>query len=287
MIEPAAPFRLDLTAWALRRRPQNAIDRFDDGVYRRVLPWGEEIAVRQTGALLEVEGSFADAARVRAAVDRMLGLSFDLAPFHALAAELPDIAPLAARLRGLHPARYPTAFEALVNAIACQQISLEVGMHLLNRLAAAHGGAGGSFPGPAELAPLDPDELRPLGFSRAKSQAVVGCARAIDSGQVDLEGMSSLGDDEAVTRLTAMRGVGRWTAEYVLLRGLGRVRVFPGDDVGARNRLRTFLGEAAPLDYAGVARLVGRWHPYAGFVYFHLLVDSLLERGLVRGDDPE
>jgi DNA-3-methyladenine glycosylase II len=85
----------------------------------------------------------------------------------------------------------------------------------------------------------------------------------------------------AIERLTSLRGVGRWTAEYVLLRGLGRLHVFPGDDVGGHNKLRHLFGIDTPLDYESVHRLVARWHPYAGVVYFHLLLDSLSQAGLV------
>jgi DNA-3-methyladenine glycosylase II len=76
-----------------------------------------------------------------------------------------------------------------------------------------------------------------------------------------------------------LRGVGRWTAEYALLRGLGRLHVFPGDDVGARNNLARWLDCRASLDYEGVRAAVRHWQPYAGLVYFHLLLASLAERG--------
>ena len=82
-------------------------------------------------------------------------------------------------------------------------------------------------------------------------------------------------------RLTSLRGVGRWTAEYVLLRGLGRLHVFPGDDVGAHNKLRRLFGIDTQLDYEGVHQLVARWHPHAGVVYFHLLLDSLSRADLI------
>jgi DNA-3-methyladenine glycosylase II len=76
-----------------------------------------------------------------------------------------------------------------------------------------------------------------------------------------------------------LRGVGRWTAEYALLRGLGRLNVFPGDDIGARNNLVRWLGCRGPLDYAHVQAAVSDWRPFAGLVYFHLLLASLAERG--------
>lgn len=138
-----------------------------------------------------------------------------------------------------------------------------------------------AFPGPEELATLEPDELRRHGFSMTKARTIVETARAIVAGDLDLEGLERLDDPAAIACLTRLRGVGRWTAEYVLLRGLGRLHVFPGDDVGAHNKLRRLFGIDAPLDHESVQQLVARWHPYAGVVYFHLLLDSLTQTGLV------
>lgn len=196
---------------------------------------------------------------------------------------------LAARVRGLRPPRFPTVFEALVNAIACQQLSLHVGIALLNRLTAAHGrpfAASGegllAFPEAADLAFLEPDELRRFGFSLAKARTIVGAAKAVLDGSLELDSLEGLEDGAVYERLTGLYGVGRWSAEYVMLRGLGRLHVFPGDDVGARNKLRSLLDFEGNLDYESVGRLLARWRPYAGIVYFHLLLDSLAEAGLVR-----
>jgi DNA-3-methyladenine glycosylase II len=70
-------------------------------------------------------------------------------------------------------------------------------------------------------------------------------------------------------------GVGRWTAEYALLRGLERLEVFPGDDIGARNNLRRRLEQSDSLDYPDVREAVAPWQSYVGLVYRHLLVDRL------------
>jgi DNA-3-methyladenine glycosylase II len=299
VIEPCAPFRLDLTAWALRRRSHNAVDRWDaTATYRRVLSFdGGPVAlsVAQDGApdapRLSVirAGGAVDAraeGRSRRALDRLLGLSVDLSAFAAMAATDPVLAPLAGRMRGLKPPRFPTVFEALVNGVACQQLSLAVGIHLLNRLTADYGRAvpddpGRAFPDPEALASLEPFALKRHGFSMTKARTIIETARAIAAGDLDLEGLERLDDSAAIERLTSLRGIGRWTAEYVLLRGLGRLHVFPGDDVGAHNKLRRLLEIDTPLDYETVRRLVARWHPYAGVVYFHLLLDSLAQDGLV------
>jgi DNA-3-methyladenine glycosylase II len=304
LIEARAPFRLDLTAWALRRRPENAVDRWDGHTYRRLLMFGDKpaaLSVTESGPLdapqLAVKvgtgpmDQNTDQA-VRGALDRLLGLSVDLSAFTAMASGDSLLGPLAERMRGLKPPRFPTVFEALVNAVACQQLSLAVGIQLLNRLTADRGRLASAdpdgpraFPEPEQLASMRPDELRRHGFSLTKARTIVEAAQAIVAGDLDLEALEQVDDASAVERLTSLRGIGRWSAEYVLLRGLGRLHIFPGDDVGAHNKLRRFFDVDSPLDYDSVRQLVARWQPYAGLVYFHLLLDSLAAAGWV-GDSP-
>jgi DNA-3-methyladenine glycosylase II len=131
---------------------------------------------------------------------------------------------------------------------------------------------------------LPPEDYQAIGFSRQKVRALLGVARAIASHKLDLESIEGEDDSVVRARLLELRGVGRWTSEYVLLRGLGRLHVFPGDDVGAQKRLARWIGRARPLDYAGVARTVERWQPYAGLVYFHLLLDGLSQAGALDRD---
>lgn len=297
-LSPTPPFRLDLSAWALRRKPVNVVDRFEAGVYRRVLVVAGRavpIAVRQRGTrdrptLQVVSPEPLDSSErraVRAQLGRALGLSIDLRGFYAMAARDPLLAPLATTLRGLKPPRFPTVFEALVNGFACQQLSLVVGLTLLGRLTAAHGAAATddtgaptrAFPTPEALASVHPSSLRRLGFSGHKAHAILRLARDVAHGRVDLERLAALERDEALDALRDLYGVGPWTADYVLLRGLGRIDVFPADDVGARNNLTALLHRREPLDADGVRRVTRRWAPYAGLVYFHLLLERVLRQG--------
>jgi DNA-3-methyladenine glycosylase II len=132
------------------------------------------------------------------------------------------------------------------------------------------------------VARLRPEKYRSIGFSRQKVRALLDLARAVTRRKVELEEIAQADDAEARIRLLELRGVGRWTAEYVQLRGLGRLHVFPGDDVGAQKRLALWLGRPDPLDYAAVQRAVGPWQPYAGLVYFHLLLHGLTEAGVLN-----
>ncbi len=146
---------------------------------------------------------------------------------------------------------YRRAFECIVNAIACQQLSLTVGVRLLNRLVEAYGttpanSARHAFPDPTRLAGIAPETLMPLGFSRAKARSIVELTGEINAGTFAAAAVETLDDREALQALLRLRGVGRWTAEYALLRGLGRLHVFPGDDVGARNNLARRLDRRGP-----------------------------------------
>ena len=96
-----------------------------------------------------------------------------------------------------------------------------------------------------------------------------------------LEPVRAACDADIATDVVAQVGAVGPAPEYVLLRGLGRLHIFPGDDVGAHNKLRHLFGIDVPLDHQAVQRLVARWHPYAGVVFFHLLLDSLFRAGLV------
>jgi len=304
-LEPKPPFRLDLTAWALRRRPGNTVDRWDGQTYRRVLMLNGkpcEVAVTQiaapnsprlriaiTGARLTSDMK----AVITSSLERLLGIGIDLNEFYRLAARDANLGPLAERFHGLKPPRFPTLFEALANGIACQQLSLALGILLLNRLAQQFGAAMGptsgtahAFPRPEELANVEPSEFRKLGFSRQKGRCLIELSRTFLDGQFNSEMLSNLGHEGAIERLLELRGVGRWTAEYVLLRGLGRLDVYPGDDVGARNNLQRWLNLKKPLDYQGVRCVLSKWQPYAGFIYFHLLLDRLAEAGHLSSDPP-
>ena len=283
--------------WALRRRALNEVDAWDGSTYRRVLVLDDaplEVAVTQEGGAdapvlhltLNSTGTQRSAREARAALEKMLSLELDIDPFYALATGDPVLAPLAERFRGLRPPRFASVFECLVNAVALQQLSLVAGLTLLNRLSRTYGACSSAagnrmyaFPEPAELAIAQPGAIRTLGFSLRKATTIVAIANAANKGRLALESLATRDDEDVVETLTQIAGVGRWSAEYTLLRGLGRLHVFPGDDVGARKNLARWLGLAEPLDYTGVQRAVAGWRPYAGLVYFHLLLDRLAARG--------
>ena len=224
-LQPRPPFRLDLTVWALRRRPDNVVDRWDDTrTYRRVMNTIDgliDVAVCQVGTVevpelrVTLSGPSARQTSTRAvvaeALTRSLGLDVDLSGFYRLANTDSLLAPLSNRFLGLRPPRFLSLIEAVAAAVSCQQLSLTVGIRLLNRLTETYGRSGPSgaraFPEAADLALRSGDELRTLGYSTRKGHVLTALAREIDGGRLD-------DDDLARTRRPhpGRRGCANWMA---------------------------------------------------------------------------
>ncbi len=289
------PFRLNLTVWALRRRTNNIIDQWDGRHYTRIIVFNNKpIKVRvtqnETSNDLEVVITLHGKQKITAQLQKeahlliqeMLGLTIDLRPFYALVNNDATLQSLVKQFSGLKPPRFPSVFEGLINSIACQQVSLDVGLLMLNRLAENFGtkfvdsdSAFYAFPGPKDLAEVREEDIKKLGFSYQKARAIKELATSALNKTIDLANLEEMTNNEIVAHLSMIRGIGRWSAEYVLLRGLGRLDAFPGDDIGAQNNLkRIFLLDNKPT-YEGIKKLTSRWHPYEGLVYFHLLLEKL------------
>lgn len=295
------PFRLDLTVWALRRRQKNVIDQWNGYQYTRVVVIENEpvkMTITQRGiannpelsVVLQSDKPLARKAQKVAErlAQKMLGLNVDLRPFYTLAENDAALKPLVAQFMGVKPPRYPNVFEALINAVACQQISLDAGIAVLVRLSETSGTAyvdgnktAYAFPSPEDLLNVSESELRKIGFSYQKIQTIKTLAYGAASGEIDLASLKLVTNEEALAYLQKIHGIGRWSAEYVLIRGLGRLDVFPGDDVGAQNNLQQLLFLEERPDYTDIKQLTKTWDPYAGLIYFHLLLQKLTTKGVI------
>ena len=261
--------------------------------YRRVLMIDRqavEVAVHQSGGpekpqlAVDVTGSRLTVGQeecARVLLERMLGVHRDLRPFYRLAKRDPRLQPLVEEFRGLKPPQFPTVFEAVANGIACQQLSLLVGILLLSRLAhevgvisATSQDAPHAFPDPTDFFEVKAQSLKSLGFSTNKSRALIDVSSAIRDQCLNLESLAKLDNPVALERLVKLKGVGRWTAEYVLLRGLGRLDIFPGDDVGARKKLAQFLRKKNTFGLRRGAQSGCRLATLCGFRLFPPLVGS-------------
>jgi DNA-3-methyladenine glycosylase II len=184
----------------------------------------------------------------------------------------------------MKPPRFPSLFECLLNAVAFQQLSLAAGMSLLNRLASSAApriGTLHAFPAPTDVLRLPRSALRAIGFSERKTETIRELAHATAMGELDYELLEEVDDLAVAETLMRRSGIGRWSADYVLLRGLGRLHVFPHGDIGALNGLRLFLATARGDDVPDA--VLARWAPDAGLVYLHLLLYGLERQGFLEG----
>lgn len=287
------PFRLDLTVWALRRRQKNLIDRWNGKEYTRVF------VIDRNATLVTVEQQNATDLLITVIcankipklqeivtdmLTKMLGTDRNLDEFYRLTAQDKYLKTLSSSFKGVKPPRFPTIFEALVNAIACQQVTLDLGILLLNRLSENYGKKFAdqyAFPQPEDLADVYEEGLKRLGFSYQKARAIITLAKEIVEKGITFKDFENMSNMESIHYLTKIRGIGRWSAEYVLLRGLGRIDTFPGDDVGAQKNLMLLMNLSNRPNYEEIQQLTRQWKPFAGFVYFHLLLDKLQKKNLL------
>jgi DNA-3-methyladenine glycosylase II len=277
------PYRLDLTAEALRRLAANVVDVVgEDGVYRRALR--DDLAIN----LLEASQASTRALRVRIAgpgaarwlpiVERMLGVDVRLDDWYRRTQPIPWLAYLVHELKGLRPPRYPSLWEALAHAIVFQQISIHAAGAIMRRTIEAvsepveHGGRSHyPFMTATQLASTSDAVLRNAGLSANKVAHLRSAAHAVLEGLVSDALIESLPTPEAAERLAAVRGIGPWSAAVVLLRGFGRLDVFPMKDSGVARSIRVLSGDPNPDAHA----LLEQLGPVRGMLYFHLLLGRI------------
>ena len=187
---------------------------------------------------------------------------------HHLAAADSDFAELIARIGPCTAAPKPREpYEALVRAIAHQQLHGRAAEAILARLAALHPGP--AFPPPDRLAATPDEALRACGFSGSKIAALRDiCAHALAGTVPTLQGAAALPDDELLRRLVAIRGVGRWTVEMLLIFTLGRPDVLPVDDFAVREGWRLINALSAqprPRELAAIGRAWSPWRSTAAW----------------------
>lgn len=286
-----APYRLDLTVSVLRRLSSNVVDVLSpEGHYLRAIegPTGlATVRVEQTdpGSLrVMITGDAAEHRPILALIGRMLGTDRDVTPFERAAATLPWLGPLAARMLGVKPPRYASLWETFVNVVAFQQLSLPAATAIVRRLILAFGRSIESdgrslvaFPSAQTVLAAEDGALRATGLSANKVATLRQAGEALASGGLSEARLEQLSSAEAATRLQQIKGIGPWTAAVILLRGLGRLDVFPLDDTSVARNLALVAGSTR-LD---VTEVLEALRPQQGMLYYHLLLARLEARGEV------
>jgi DNA-3-methyladenine glycosylase II len=166
-------------------------------------------------------------------------------------------------------------FESLARAIAHQQLNGTAAERILGRFTALAGGlpvaAVAPFPSPSQVLAAPDDQLRTVGFSFAKIAALKDLSTKTLAGVVPTAAeLLELGDEAIIERLTAVRGIGRWTVEMMLIFQLGRPDVLPVDDFGVRNGFRLAYGLTGMPRPRALAQFGERWRPHRTMAAWYL-----------------
>ena len=261
----------------LARDPHSLTDRLDGDVYTTVVRLGTEQSPRLvrlglSSSIISVE-IVDHAPASHAFVIALLGLDQDATAFGRLTRKL-GLARLVAGRAELRLSQTSSVFDGLLWAIIGQQINLPFAFQLKHRLTAlvSRPFADGLHapPIPADIAHLDPDQLKPLQFSRSKAAYVIDTARLITSGQLDLEALRTTSATRAERTLLAIRGLGPWSVNYLMMRSLGFADGIPIGDTGVTSGLQTLFQLETRPDIETTKRLMSVFAPYRSLATAHL-----------------
>ena len=289
-ITPVAPFDFELTAgYHTYFQSRYGTDTLEGGIYRRLLDLGGKLvlaSVRSTGTIdapelaLDLQGEDLtpeDVDRSKERVSWLLGVDQDLAPFYELGRADEAMAGLVERFYGLHLPHTATVFEALVLAVLGQQISTSVARIIRTLLIETFGPSGEfcgetyyAFPRPETIWASSPAELYTMKLTQRKSEYVHGLAGSALDTTIGLENLGGLTDDEIVKKLTELRGVGLWTAQWTLIRAIGRPDALPLGDLALRRVVSRLFRDGADVTDAQVEDIAQRWSPYRTYATVYL-----------------
>jgi DNA-3-methyladenine glycosylase II len=220
-----------------------------------------------------------DSERLRKQAGWIVLAELDVRPFYRRAKNDPVIGPLARRFRGMKPIRPATLFEMMVDAVIEQQISLAAARRIRARVVERFGEKKAGlwiFPGPEALAQAPLAALRACGLSGRKAEYINGLAGKVVDESFDLDGLKGMPDDEVRSTISEIRGFGRWSADYILIRGLGRPDAVPVDDLAVRTTVGKYLGKGSRLTAEQVEQRLRPFAPFRGIAVFYLLVHHRL-----------
>jgi DNA-3-methyladenine glycosylase II len=294
-IKPVAPFSFDLSARIFSDRDQR-IRKYEEDAYWQVVRLNRNlvlVSLRSFGTvdepeisvnLMPDEGLSGDDAKAAEPIIRSLfNMDLDLQPFYKAVEGDKVMAKLVLQLRGLRSPCTQTVFEALVDSIVEQQISLKVAWSLQRRLTEAFGDALSlgdktyyAFPEPERLASATIEQLHNCGLSTRKAEYVRDISRLAKDG-LDPERFKDYRDQEKIVEeMTQIRGVGVWTAELTMVRGMQKLDAIPADDMGLRRCISHYYCHDRKIEGAEARKIAQNWKGWRGLASFYLIMAERL-----------
>lgn len=285
VLRPPYDFGRSISFW--RRSTGELCEHWADGVYRRVILLNNApviLTLHNVGTIeaptveVELDGRQATTEEVylvEPQIRQILGDNLDLRAFYTAVTHDPVLESLTQQFYGVRAPRSPL-WETLCWTIAGQQISVPFAYRLKERLVkqygSAHDGADRPlyvFPSPTILAQADPNDLLSMQFSRNKTSFIIGLAQQIVDGTLQLDSLEERSTTDAIAYLTKFRGIGTWTAEFTLLRSLGRPDALPANDAGVRQGIEALYGKR--LVEPDLRVFASQWGSWGGMVASYLL----------------
>ena len=298
IVKALAPFNFDLSAEIFSRGdPQ--VRSYVNGHFTQVLRIDEKLAlailtstgtVNQPEMHLELKSNSTispeEKQKAQAIVKYIFNLDFPLSSFYQDVREDAKMLEITQKLYGLKNPTTPTVFEALVDSIIEQQISIKVAVNIETKIAKRFGETLNidgltyyAFPTPQTLANASTDEIRQVGLSQRKAEYIKQAAELIVEGKLDLEHLKNhKNSEQIIAELDEIRGIGVWTAELTMLRGIQKLDALPADDFGIRRVISKYYCNGKPIKTAEAREIAKAWGRWKGLAAYYLIVAEI--RGL-------
>ncbi len=291
-IKAAAPFNFDLTAQIFSSGDKQ-IRSYANGQFTQVLKLNGKLTMVKLASTGTVEQpkitaelkstspiTLQDKQKAEEAVKFIFNLDFDLCSFYSEVKNDCTMTQIAQQLYGLKNPTTPTVFEALVDSIVEQQISIKVAHALEERLVkkfgenlSLNGETYYAYPTPQNIASASIEEIRNCGLSQRKAEYIQGTAQLIVDGKLDLEHLKThQNPEEIISELDAVRGIGVWTAELTMLRGMQKLDALPADDLGVRRVISRYYCGGKLIKTAEAREIAKSWGKWKGLAAFYLIV---------------
>lgn len=295
-ITPVPPFDFDLSA-TIFSEGDPKIRKYENGRFWQVIRTNNSLLLATINSVGKVEepklaiklestGKIgrSDREEAKKIIGTIFNLNFDLEPFYEQAKRDSIMERLTQRLRGLKSPSTPTVHEALIDSIVEQQISLKIANEMEKRLIKKFGERLNlheqvyyAYPTPYQMASTSLHELRGCGLSQRKAEFIKNISETITSGKLELEKLKDRKDaEEIIAELDSIRGIGVWTAELTMVRGMLRLEAFPADDLGLRRVISHYYRNDRKVSSEEARKIAGKWGKWKGLAGFYLIMASAM-----------
>ena len=291
-VNPTPPFDFELSAMIFSNGDQQ-IRKYEKGKFWQVIRAGSNlilVTIANAGMVedpklsvrLESDKKMSEEDEEKAGetVRTLFNLDFDLKPFYKHIKEDNIMTYLTRKLRGLKSPTTSTVFEALIDSIVEQQISLSIANTMEERLIKSFGEVltlnkrvHYAFPTPQELAFASIHTLRSCGLSQNKAEYIKDVSKMIIDSKLCLEKFKRYENaNNIIAELDKIRGIGIWTAEMTMVRGMQRVEAFPADDVGLRRVISHYYCDDRGISSEEARKIADKWQKWKGLASFYLIM---------------